>query len=71
MVTDLRVGEPPRRGDGGMDSDGESGISLGLTTSLARRLYSLTTELCTDCVSRELRDSGDDERENMSGVSST
>ena len=67
----MRVGECDRRGLGGIDSLGESGISLGLTTSLARRLYSLTTELCTDWVSRELRDSGDEERENIKGVSST
>ena len=73
MFCYLELGERdlPGRGLGGMDSLGESGISLGLTTSLARLLYSLTTELCTDWVSRDDRDSGEDERENISGVSST
>ncbi len=58
-------------GLGGIVSLGESGRSLGETTSLARRLYSDTTELCTECASKLLSDPRELHRENISGVSWT
>ena len=67
----LAGGDCSRVGLGGIVSLGESGSSLGETTWLARRLYSETTELCTDCVSKLLREPRELQRENISGVSST
>ena len=55
-------------GLGGMVSLGESGRSLGETTSLALRLYSETTELCTECASKLLKEPRELHRENIKGV---